>query len=80
MMTCASQRRLVLVCPLAFGEVGVQERVKSVLNYKRPAFWITMTAVVVCVIVAICFLTNPSKEYQIRITIPAGSTKEIIYQ
>lgn len=80
LLSCASQRRLVLVCPLAFGEVGVKERVKSVLNYKRPAFWVTMIAVVVCVIVAICFLTNPSKEYQIRITIPAGSTEEIIYQ
>ena len=80
LLTCASQRRLVMVCPLAFGEVGVKERVKSVLNYKRPAFWITMIAVVVCVIVAICFLTNPSKEYQIRITIPAGSTEEILYQ
>ncbi len=80
LLSCASQRRLVTVCPLAFGEVGVKERVKSVLNYKRPAFWITMIAVVVCVIVAICFLTNPSKEYQIRITIPAGSTEEIIYQ
>lgn len=80
LLSCASQRRLVTVCPLAFGEVGVKERVKSVLNYRRPAFWITMIAVVVCVIVAICFLTNPSKEYQIRISIPAGSTEEIIYQ
>lgn len=80
LLSCASQRRLVSVCPLAFGEVGVKERVKSVLNYKRPAFWITMLAVIVCIIVAICFLTNPEKEYQIRITIPAGSTEEIIYQ
>lgn len=80
LLSCASQRRLVLACPLAFGEVGVKERVKSVLNYKRPAFWITMIAVIVCVVVAICFLTNPKKEYQIRIIIPAGSTEEIIYQ
>lgn len=80
LLSCASQRRLVTVCPLAFGEVGVKERVKSVLNYKRPAFWITMLAVIACMIVAICFLTNPEKEYQIRITIPAGSTEEIVYQ
>lgn len=80
LLSCATQRHLVLVCPLAFGEVGVKERVKSVLNYKRPTFWITMIAVAVCVIVAICFLTNPKKEYQIRITIPAGSTEEMVYQ
>lgn len=79
LLSCATQRRLVLACPLAFGEVGVKERVKSVLNYKRPAFWITMVAIVVCVIVAICFLTNPSREYQIRVTIPAGSTAAFCY-
>jgi len=80
LLACATQRRLVSVCPLAFGEVGVKERVKSVLNYKRPAFWITMTAIVAGIVVAVCFLTNPAREYRIRITIPAGSTEEIIYQ
>lgn len=62
LLSCATQRRPVSVCPLAFGEVGVRERVKSVLNYKKPTFWITMLAIVVCVIVAICFLTNPLAE------------------
>ncbi len=80
LLSCATQRRLVSVCPLAFGEVGVKERVKSVLNYKRPAFWITMIAIVAGIVVAVCFLTNPAREYRIRITIPAGSTEEIIYQ
>ncbi len=68
-----------MVCPLAFGEVGVKERVKSVLNYKKPALWIMIVAVAVCVILAICFMTNPTKEYQIRITIPAGSTEYFCY-
>lgn len=80
LLSCASQRRLVTVCPLAFGEVGVKERVKTVLNYKKKAFWITIPAIIVCITVAICFLTNPKKEYQIRITIPAGSTEEMLYQ
>ena len=79
LVNCAQQRKLVFACPLAFGEVGVKERVKSVLNYKKPAFWITLIAIVVCVIVAICFLTNPSREYQIRVTIPAGSTAAFCY-
>lgn len=79
LLSCAAQRRLVFVCPLAFGEVGVKERVKSVLHYKKPALWITIAAIVVCVIVAVCFLTNPSREYQIRITIPAGSTAVFCY-
>ncbi len=79
LLSCAKQRSLVMVCPLAFGEVGVKERVKSVLNYKKPTLWIMIVAAVVCVILAICFLTNPAKEYQIRITIPAGSTKTFCY-
>ncbi len=79
LLSCTGQRKLVMVCPLAFGEVGVRERVKSVLHYKKPALWIIIAAVTVCVILIICFLTNPPKEYQIRITIPAGSTETFCY-
>ena len=70
LVSCARQRRLIMVCPLAFGEVGVKERVKSVLNYKKPTLWIVIAAAAVLVIVAICFLTNPIEEYQIEDTIP----------
>ncbi len=79
LLACATQRRLVMKCPLAFGEVGVKERVKSVLSYKKPAFWITTIAIVVCAVVTLGFLTNPSREYEIRITIPAGSMEQICY-
>lgn len=79
LLSCATQRRLIMACPLAFGEVGVKERVKSVLHYKKPAFWITIAAIAACIVIAICFLTNPAEEYQIRITIPAGSTQEFCY-
>ena len=59
LLSCSMQRRLVTVCPLAFGEVGVKKRVKEILNYKKPKFWILLAAVVVCGIVAVCFLTDP---------------------
>ena len=48
-------------CPVAFGEVDVKERVKSVLNYKKPAFWLIVAAVAVCIVIAVCFLTNPKR-------------------
>lgn len=79
LLSCATQRHLVMACPLAFGEVGVQERVKTVLNYRKPAFGLSIAAIIICIIVAICFLTNPSREYQIRITIPAGSSEAFCY-
>lgn len=52
-------RRRIATCPLAFGEIGIKERVKWVMNYKKPAFWIILVALIVCVIIAVCFLTNP---------------------
>lgn len=79
LLSCARQRSLIMVCPLAFGEVGVKERVKSVLNYKKPTLWIMIATVAVLVILVVCFLTNPTREYQIRITIPAGSTEAFCY-
>jgi beta-lactamase regulating signal transducer with metallopeptidase domain len=59
LLECNAQRRLVTICPLAFGEVGVKERVKNVLNYKKPTFWVIVVAVVACAVVAVCFATNP---------------------
>ena len=52
-------RGLISACPLAFGEVGVKHRIKSVLNYKKPAFWIILVALLSCAVLAVCFLTDP---------------------
>ena len=60
LLTCSVNRRIIAACPLAFGEVGVKNRVKSVLNYKKPAFWIILIAIVASVVFAVCFLTNPA--------------------
>ena len=81
LVACSVNRRMIAACPLAFGEVGVKERVKSVMNYKKPAFWIIILAIITCVGVAVCFLTNPKQDsYTLRIVVPAGSTEEIVYQ
>ena len=62
LVTASVSRRMVSACPLAFGETGVKSRVKSVLNYKKPAFWIILVAILACVAVAVCFLTMPKKK------------------
>lgn len=80
LVTCSVNRRMIAACPLTFGEVGVKERVKSVMNYKKPAFWVIIIAVIVCVGVAVCFLTNPKQDrYTLRIVVPAGSQEEFVY-
>lgn len=61
LVSCSINRRVIAACPLAFGEVGVKERVKSVMNYKKPAFWIILLAVLVGIALAVCFLTNPKQ-------------------
>lgn len=62
LVSCSVSRRSIAACPLAFGEVGIKERVKSVMNYKKPAFWIVLASAVVCAVAAVCFLTNPKTE------------------
>ena len=59
LLACSMPRKAVITCPLAFGEVGVKERVRNALHYKKPAFWIVVASAVVCIVVAVCFLTNP---------------------
>ena len=59
LLACSVPRRMIAACPLAFGEVGVGARVKNALRYKKPAFWVIAASVIVCIVVAVCFLTNP---------------------
>ena len=79
LLNCSTQRRMVLACPPAFGEVGVKQRVNAVLDYKKPGFWVVLVSVFVCLIVAVCFLTTSPKTWQIKVTIPADGTESFYY-
>ena len=58
LLNCSVNRKTIAACPVAFGEVGIKQRVKNILNYKKPSFWIIITTVIICVIICVCFLTN----------------------
>lgn len=60
LLDCSVQRKMITACPVAFGEVGVKERIRKVINYKKPAFWGIVLALVVCAVVAVCFMTSNS--------------------
>ena len=62
LVTCSLQQRLVMTCPLAFGEVGVKKRVNRILHYQKPACWLPAAAAATCILTAVCFLTDPPKE------------------
>ena len=75
LLQCSVSRRMITACPLAFGETGVKGRIKSVLNYKKPAFWVVLAAVFVAIAVAVCFLTDPKQdEAQPEEDAPASAT------
>lgn len=76
LVTASVSRRSIAACPLAFGETGVKSRVKSVLNYKKPAFWIILVAILACIAVAVCFLTVPNR----RIIAISESDRSLILQ
>ncbi|MBR5040082.1 MAG: M56 family metallopeptidase, partial [Clostridiales bacterium] len=60
----------IAACPVAFGEVGVKQRVKNVLNYKKPGFWVIIGLIVISAALSVLFLTKPMKKTE------AGSDKE----
>ncbi len=77
LLNCSVPRRMISACPLAFGEVSVKQRIKSVLNYKKPAFWISIVAIVLCIALSVGFLTNPvdSDPYGVKV-VDSGSDIE----
>ncbi len=62
LLNCSVSRRMITACPLAFGEVGVKQRIRSVLHYKKPTVWVIIVAVISCIAIAVCFLTDPKTD------------------
>ena len=62
LLSASLPRRRVAACPLAFGEAGVKQRIRSVLNYKKPAFWIILAAILALAAAAVFLLTGPMRK------------------
>ena len=62
LLACSLQRKMIFSYPLAFGDIGVRERVKGILHYRKPAGWLAAVAVLACAAVAVCFLTDPKEK------------------
>ena len=61
LVACAVRQRPAAVCPLAFGEVAVKERVKNAMNGKKPAVWAAVLLAIAAAVIAVCFLTSPGR-------------------
>ena len=62
LLWCSTRKEHYLACPVAFGEVSVKARILSVLNYRRPRFWISLVGIVAILFVAVFLMTSPVEE------------------
>ena len=67
LLQCSTNRVHYAACPVAFGEVSVKYRIKSVLNYRKPGFWISMLGVAAVGFVTLCLITSPAEASQVVI-------------
>lgn len=62
LLSLSTGRRIIGGCPLAFGESNTKGRIMNILNYKKPAFWVTIAAVIAVAAVCIGLMSNPQAE------------------
>ena len=67
LLQCSTNRVHYAACPVAFGEVSVKYRIQSVLNYRKPGFWISMLGVTAVGFVTLCLITSPAEAAQVVI-------------
>ena len=69
LLSCSLPRKFITACPVAFAEVGVKERILRILTFRKPTVWVMLAAIIVCILVAVCFLTNPVKSEPPKMTV-----------
>ncbi len=79
LLSLAVKKRFPSPSPLAFGESGVKKRIKNALKFKKPAIWISIIAVVVCIAVIFICTADPRSEENEDIFGQAYAIPEIIY-
>ena len=61
LLNCGVERRSIAACPLAFGEVGLKQRIRTALHYRKPLLWVIIVSLLVCSVAAVCLLTVPGE-------------------
>lgn len=62
LLECSTNKMKISACPLAFGESGIKQRIKNIMNYKKPTLWIILLSTAACAVLALCFLTSPKTD------------------
>lgn len=67
LLRCSTTKAHYAACPVAFGEISVKYRIKSILNYRKPSFWISLLAIIAFVFVGVCLMTNPQTVVEVPV-------------
>ena len=67
LLRCSTNRAHYAACPVAFGEISVKYRIKSILNYRKPSFWISLVAIMAFLFVGICLMTSPQSVVEVPV-------------
>lgn len=76
LLSLASGRKFSTYTPLAFGENDTKGRIKNILNYKKPSFWIVLIGIVLIIVLSIGFLSNPKEESNTKIELKGNTIEE----
>lgn len=77
LLSLATGRHILNGSPLAFGEGNIKGRIKNVLNYKRPRFWVIVFSIIIVIAVVAGLMVNP-KAATIKPTTPEFSPEQIV--
>lgn len=76
LLHCSLPRHMIAACPLAFGEVGVKARVKHIVHYQKPGFWILAVTILLSIAAAVCLMTDPVEEISVFPSVSGEVTYE----
>lgn len=77
LLSLATGKRIVGGTPLAFGEGDTKCRIKNVLNYKKPSFWVVVLSLLLVIGFSIGLVTNPTQMNAPTSPFEIGSAKEL---
>ena len=58
LLTLATGHRIIAGTPLAFGEGDTKGRIKNLAKWKKPAIWVLVLTIIICLVLGVCLLTD----------------------
>jgi beta-lactamase regulating signal transducer with metallopeptidase domain len=68
LLSMSTGKRILGGSPIAFGENNTKDRIKNVLNYKKPKFWVIVILIFVIIAVGIGLMTNPKNDKSVTVS------------